>query len=140
MYKILLPIDSGGLCALHLESVKNIASKFKAEILLLHVIEYDFNSYTVSLEAGAVPNDDFDKAYQEFIDVPKEFLTDNGIKVDVIIELGKPANIILDRCEKENCDMIMMCTHGMSLPKRFLLGSVTNKVVHHAKVPVLVLR
>ncbi|MBG0763406.1 MAG: universal stress protein [Tissierellales bacterium] len=37
-------------------------------------------------------------------------------------------------------DLVVMRTHGMGATKRFMLGSVTNKVVHHIKKPILVVR
>ena len=62
------------------------------------------------------------------------------IPIKTLTCFGNPASKILDVIEQEKVDFVVMCTHGMSATKRFLIGSVTNKVVHHSKVPVLVVR
>jgi nucleotide-binding universal stress UspA family protein len=54
--------------------------------------------------------------------------------------IGDAAHAILDVCEELECDAIIMSTHGNKAIKRFLLGSVTDKVVHHAKVTVVIVR
>lgn len=74
------------------------------------------------------------------IEEAEKYFKDLGIKVDTRIVEGYPATEILEISEKENFDLIIMPTHGMSAIKRFTLGSVTNKVVHNSKVPVLVVK
>jgi len=50
------------------------------------------------------------------------------------------ATKIIEEAKKGNYDLIIMKTHGMKATKRFMLGSVTDKVVHHVSIPVLVVR
>lgn len=70
----------------------------------------------------------------------EKFFVDSGLEVETMTAKGDPASTILEIAENQDFDMIIMCTHGMSIVKRFALGSVTNKVVHHSNVPVLVIR
>ncbi len=54
---------------------------------------------------------------------------------------GDPTSEILKQAELDSdIDVIIINTHGMSVTRRFLLGSITNKIVHHSKVPILVMR
>jgi nucleotide-binding universal stress UspA family protein len=53
---------------------------------------------------------------------------------------GDPADAILDVAEEEGADLIIVGNKGMSGAKRFLLGSVPNKVSHHAPCHVLIVR
>jgi nucleotide-binding universal stress UspA family protein len=53
------------------------------------------------------------------------------------IDAGQPAVRILELAEEEKADLIVMGTHGVSGYEAILMGSVTNKVLHKASVPVL---
>ena len=53
---------------------------------------------------------------------------------------GDPADAILDVAEEHGCDLIVVGNKGMTGAKRFLLGSVPNKVSHHAPCSVLIVR
>jgi nucleotide-binding universal stress UspA family protein len=60
-----------------------------------------------------------------------------GIKVDVVVDIGLPANHILSRAVDLPASMIVMGTHGAGGFERFLLGSVAEKVLRKATCPVL---
>ncbi len=53
---------------------------------------------------------------------------------------GRPARVILDQLHRRGYDLVALATHGYSGFRRLLLGSVTNKVIHNARKPVLVIR
>jgi nucleotide-binding universal stress UspA family protein len=61
-------------------------------------------------------------------------------KVNVHAREGDPADAILDVAEEQHADLIVVGNKGMSGAKRFLLGSVPNKVSHHAPCSVLIVR
>ncbi|HWQ47858.1 MAG TPA: universal stress protein [Methanosarcina sp.] len=61
-----------------------------------------------------------------------------GVKVEFVTLKGHPAEKILDFAEKNAVDMIVVGSLGKNDVERFLLGSVSEKVVRNAKVPVLV--
>lgn len=63
-----------------------------------------------------------------------------GIRARVKIELGVPHLDILRVADEENVDLILMGTHGHGFVRGVTLGSVTHKVVQHARVPTLVLK
>jgi nucleotide-binding universal stress UspA family protein len=63
-----------------------------------------------------------------------------GVKVDTFAREGDPADAILDVAEEQNADLIVVGNKGMTGAKRFLLGSVPNKVSHHAPCSVLIIR
>lgn len=58
-------------------------------------------------------------------------------KIDHLVLDADPAEAILAAAEQRECDLIAMSTHGRSGWRRFLLGSVTEKVARHARCPVL---
>jgi nucleotide-binding universal stress UspA family protein len=63
-----------------------------------------------------------------------------GVTVRTFARQGEPADAILDVAEEENADLIVVGNKGMTGAKRFLLGSVPNKVSHHAPSSVLIIR
>jgi len=63
-----------------------------------------------------------------------------GVEVEVFPRQGDPADAILDVAEERGSDLIVVGNKGMTGAKRFLLGSVPNKVSHHAPCSVLIIR
>ncbi|CAB4922086.1 unannotated protein [freshwater metagenome] len=63
-----------------------------------------------------------------------------GVAVSLHARQGDPADAILDVAEETGADLIVIGNKGMTGAKRFLLGSVPNKVSHHAPCSVLIVR
>jgi nucleotide-binding universal stress UspA family protein len=63
-----------------------------------------------------------------------------GVQVDTYAREGDPADAILDVAEEQKADLIVVGNKGMTGAKRFLLGSVPNKVSHHAPCSVMIIR
>jgi nucleotide-binding universal stress UspA family protein len=63
-----------------------------------------------------------------------------GVNVTTYAREGDPADAILDVAEERKADLIIVGNKGMTGAKRFLLGSVPNKVSHHAPCSVLIIR
>jgi len=69
-----------------------------------------------------------------------ERIQDAGVPVETYAREGDPADAILDVAEEQGSDLIVVGNKGMTGAKRFLLGSVPNKVSHHAPCSVLIIR
>jgi len=80
-----------------------------------------------------------DKAKESLKKIVKEIENDVN-KVNVVVEDGDPADEILMTAKKMNSDIIIVGYKGYGKEGRFLLGSVTDKVVRHASVSVMVVR
>jgi nucleotide-binding universal stress UspA family protein len=65
---------------------------------------------------------------------------ENGVSANIYPRRGDPADAILDVAEEQSADLIIVGNKGMTGAKRFLLGSVPNKVSHHAPCSVLIIR
>ena len=63
-----------------------------------------------------------------------------GVEVETHAREGDPADAILDVAEEKDADLIVVGNKGMTGAKRFLLGSVPNKVSHHAPCSVMIIR
>jgi nucleotide-binding universal stress UspA family protein len=82
------------------------------------------------------PREDVDATLAEAAEAAKAA----GVEVDVFPRQGDPADAILDVAEERDADLIVVGNKGMTGTKRFLLGSVPNKVSHHAPCSVLIIR
>jgi nucleotide-binding universal stress UspA family protein len=63
-----------------------------------------------------------------------------GVTVERHAEQGDPAEVLLSVAERRNADLIVVGNKGMAGVRRFLLGSVPNKISHHAPCSVLIVR
>jgi len=81
---------------------------------------------------------------REDVDLTLEGAAEIARKAQVAVEVyprqGDPADAILDVAEEQGSDLIVVGNKGMTGAKRFLLGSVPNKVSHHAPCSVLIIR
>jgi len=80
-----------------------------------------------------------DKAKDSLAKIVKDF-EDKVNKVDIVVESGDPADEILMTAKKATSEIIVLGYKGYGKEGRFLLGSVTDKVVRHASVSVMVVR
>jgi nucleotide-binding universal stress UspA family protein len=69
-----------------------------------------------------------------------EEIKEQGIEIETHAREGDPADAILDVAEEQGADLIVVGNKGMTGAKRFLLGSVPNKVSHHAPCSVMIIR
>jgi nucleotide-binding universal stress UspA family protein len=82
------------------------------------------------------PKEDVEATLQQ----AKERAQEGGVEVETFARQGDPADAILDVAEEKGSDLIVVGNKGMTGAKRFLLGSVPNKVSHHAPCSVLIIR
>ena len=82
------------------------------------------------------PREDVDATLADAAEVAAEA----GVDVERFARQGDPADAILDVAEETKADLIIVGNKGMTGARRFLLGSVPNKVSHHAPCSVLIIR
>ena len=82
------------------------------------------------------PREDVDATLKSACDVANEA----GVETATYARQGDPADAILDVAEETKADLIVVGNKGMTGAKRFLLGSVPNKISHHAPCSVLIIR
>ncbi|MTI65779.1 MAG: universal stress protein [Firmicutes bacterium] len=137
--KILIPVDGSTHNKSTFDLAKKIAANHNTKIILLNVGKL-ITHWTYSPVEIKNVEQKIKESSQSIVKKAKKHFKDSNLEIETKTTLGDPAIKIIDIAEKENCDMIIMHTHGMSATKRFTLGSVTNKVVHHSETPVLVVK
>ncbi len=141
MKRILVPIDFSDYSVEALKVAAKIARKNNFEIILLHILEMPHLSNDPFGDSNSVPeiiffkNKAIDKLEQL---MDSEFLV--GIEVLESIEFNKVDLGVIDAAAKNNVDLIIMGSHGTSGFKELLVGSNTEKIVRHSKIPVLVIK
>ncbi len=135
--KILLPLDGSAYSEKAVDDAIFIAKASNAEIMLLTVVE---NSFLIGLPADNTTreiNELLENEAQKNIDKIKEKL--GGIPIKTIIEEGSPAEAILKTIKKENIDLVIMGSSGKKGFEKFIIGSVTDKVVNSARCKILII-
>lgn len=137
--KILIPIDGSEPSKKGLEMGIKIAESANAEITILEVIE-EFGPLPGYYEAPP-PNIERVKwvAEQRFEKI-HPVLEKTKVKWCRKVEEGYAAETIVRIAEEGNYDLIVIGSRGMGFFGRFLLGSVSDRVVHHAPCSVLVVK
>jgi nucleotide-binding universal stress UspA family protein len=77
---------------------------------------------------------------ERLLEAEAESMRAAGVEVETLAREGDPADAILDIAEQRDADLVVVGNKGMTGAKRFLLGSVPNKVSHHAPCSVLIIR
>jgi nucleotide-binding universal stress UspA family protein len=137
--KLLAPIDSSELSDKLKSYLKDFVTGLDYEVTLLYVIPIErvyAHAGLVTLHEDKIPMRE--ALAKEILDKAEADLRSMGIeKVQSKQTSGDPAEEIIKMAENEEFHLIVMCTRGMGITKRLLIGSVTNKVVHHSQIPVL---
>jgi len=132
--EILLPVDGNTEASGLLHHAAEIAHHFDAEVTLLYVADTTRDSVTVS--EGQV-RDVLVESGEEIVEEASRVLESLGADYTTDVVQGAPAATIVDYAERYEYDLVAMPTHGREGLSRYLLGSVTEKVVRLSPVPVL---
>lgn len=142
--RILLAIDDSRFSQAAIETVIEQARPHDTDVRILHVVESP--PLLVAREMGG-----YDPALETALESQKqnaealvrkaaELLRARGIKVAAALEMGDPKSKILDVAEEWRADLIVLGSHGRRGFERFLMGSVSDAVVRHAKCSVQIVR
>ncbi|MFY9638152.1 MAG: universal stress protein [Methanobacterium sp.] len=149
--KILLPTDGSENSKRANKHALWIADKSDADIVVLYVIDPHFPEVATTLPLSTLPTPD-EQFYEEIrkegnqiIDDFKQELEDikskgtcKNVNLKTLIREGKPSNEIIKVLKEENIDLVVMGASGRHGLDRFMLGSVTERVVREAETPVMV--
>lgn len=121
--KILVPISTSELSLEVVAPALEFARLFGSHVVLLNVCN--------GMEC-TIPVPQITEAFARFREA--------GVSVEPLMKQGDPAAEILDTCRGQKAGLIAMTTHGRTGPSRWMLGSVTEKVLRNSVVPLLVVR
>jgi nucleotide-binding universal stress UspA family protein len=138
--RILCPIDFSEPAHLGLKKAVELAACFPAELLVVHVVPpvpmTAIPQAAPAFDVG-VYQKELTRAAEEGIAAVIEKHVPDGIDTRPIVADGDPAHEIASLAESEGVDLIVMSTHGESGWRRFVFGSVAEKVVRIAHCSVM---
>ena len=143
--RVMVPLDGSLLAEEALPSALAIAHQFKAELILIRVVtpqhiglHADGISYA---ELFAQLREQAKQVAHEYLQNHQRLLAEQGFNVRyLLIEDEFVAESLLEQANTEAIDLIIMSTHGRSGIRRWVFGSVADKVLRQAEVPVMLIR
>lgn len=138
--RILIPLDGSPLAEQSLPHAIAIAECFKSELILLQVL-IPLPSPPTTTEAAILRAEEATAIIvHEYLESVAAKVQDQGITAQVITFGGRPHFQILQYAETNHVDMIVMCSRGQSGLSRWMIGSVADRVMRGANMPVLLVR
>jgi nucleotide-binding universal stress UspA family protein len=136
--RILVPIDGSDAANRALEKAIYLAEKCGSELILFTVVDMnkEINSFEQVSIGGYVPGELKEKGYQILTDIMHDIPSE--IKAKAVVRIGDPAPNIVDYCEQEPVDLIIMGNRGLSHFKQILMGSVSQYVLLRSNIPVMI--
>ncbi|HUL28957.1 MAG TPA: universal stress protein [Thermodesulfobacteriota bacterium] len=134
--RILVPLDGSECAETVIPKVQELIAGKKTGICLLRVV-------SAPVFPGVDPTEAQVKVVreaEEYLQGLKDRLEGKGLDVDTHVRYGNGAEEILDHAAQKEIDMVAMSTHGHRGVKRFLLGSVAEKVIRQTPKPVFLVR
>ena len=145
MYKhILIPTDGSPLSETAIRQGISLAKAMQAKVTVL-TVSLPFHNFTVDpvmlTDTSAQYEKDCQALAEKAIGVAKDEAGVSGVACETLHLIQDHAyQAIIDTARTKGCDLIFMASHGRKGMAAFVLGSETNKVLTHSKIPVLVCR
>jgi universal stress protein A len=138
--RILVPIDFSEPSLKAVDEAAEFSRPYGAELILMFAVERsNYESPLLVPDSGAVLEEQA-RAAEEKLDEICRGLGKRGVKCRTLVESGVADQAILDAAKKVDASLIVMSTHGRTGLARVLIGSVAERVVQHARCPILLLR
>jgi nucleotide-binding universal stress UspA family protein len=143
--KILVPLDGSRLAEAVLEPAAAFARLWGAEINLVRIVYPSAMSLGAPLDCCSgdedQPKDERQEAAQNYLDKVVQWLRQLGVRASGLAVIGSwVAETLLDLTRSDGVGLVAIATHGRGGVRRLVLGSVADKLVRAAEVPVLVYR
>ncbi|MEO9294644.1 MAG: universal stress protein [Nitrososphaera sp.] len=137
--KILVPVDGSENSRRALVQATSMSGE-GSSITILYVIEAPPTVYIASQKLLDEAKAKFKEESVRMLDQYKALVQKSKAAIDTVALEGDAAQSIIDYAQKGRFDMIVMGSRGMGKLKGMVLGSVSRKVLHHAKCPVLIVK
>jgi len=141
--KILVGVDGSSFSDKGLRCAVDLAKKYGCKLIIVHVVLRRFYAVAPS-EAGVLATTVFVKEMEtegkEIITKSEAYAKNEGVNYQCRLVQGVPADEIVKISQAEKADLVVLGSRGLTEVRAFLLGSVSDKVSHHAKCPILIVK
>ena len=146
--KILVPTDGTALSQNTAQQALDLAVALKAKVIFFHAKPEPSQSFFGGEGGGFVDQvspQEFEnisnKLANDYLESLGALARDAGVEFELVIgSSSEPYEAIIETATNKQCDLIIMASHGRRGIKSLILGSETQKVLTHSKIPVLVYR
>jgi len=139
IHAILCPVDFSDASRKAVQYAKEFAWSMGSRVHLLNVVEP--RPMAVDITMNYIPlEEDLQHAAKEDLQLVLQEFQQAGLKVDSSIEIGNPADVILDKSRELDVNLVIMGSHGKKGLSRLIMGSVAETVVRKANCPVLIVK
>ncbi|MEZ5566061.1 MAG: universal stress protein [Gammaproteobacteria bacterium] len=143
--RILIPTDGSPTALKAARAGVALAKALGARVIACHVVEGLEPVFRARAMVSQRMIDDVNRANraagQEYVDAIGKIAAKSGVPFNAVVVRSRPPHVaIVNVAKKHKCDVIFIATHGRGGFSKLMLGSVAQKVVTHANLPVLVYR
>lgn len=139
--RILVAVDGSENSDRALIEARKQGDKFGAEVTILTVLDQSFGlHYANAKPSKTKDNKTREEAGKAIVDEALTFFDDFEGEVMTTVRNGSAADEILEELEFGEFDLLIMGSRGLGVFSRTFLGSVSNKVLHHTKTNVLIIK
>jgi len=134
--RIVAPTDGTEASLRGLAIATQLVARYNAELMVITAVSVPDWLARQNMEQGAI------EAYvesnaQKCLEEPMALLRREGVGAEVKVVVGAAPESILMEIEESGADLVVMGRRGRDEPKDLLLGSVSDRVARHVKVPIL---
>lgn len=140
---ILVPLDGSARAEQALSVAARLARASSGTVTLLQVVDLAHHTFFSGLGGASSTEGSIEAKLaraRDYLEQVRQRSVLAGIRVQTQVGEGDPAAVIIDEAAKSPRDLIVISSHGYTGVKRWIMGSVVEKVASHALVPVLILR
>ncbi len=140
--KMLLPVDGSDASLKAAEYALRLAACEQCDVLVLHVVDEDVADDMASFSdrSREAVLEKMKSSGREYINDIQKKADDQKLGIETVVAVGIPSRIILSAAREREIDLIVMGTVGRKGARRVLIGSVTERVIEHSHIPVLVVK
>ena len=140
--RILIATDGSAKSNVAANNGIELAKSLGAQVIALYVV----NEVVIASAVRQLGSDrkevegKLQDAGRKAVESVKKMGDEVGVNVEPIVRIGAPAEVIVSTAGSEKADLVVMGSHGESGVSKLLIGSVVQKVLYWASIPVLVVR
>ena len=137
--KILVPVDGSQEAVSACIWAVSIAKRTGAGVVLLHVVDMNQMSIMDRVSVSGYVPDKLKKEGKRLLSEYTSHLTDK-VGIGTMLRMGDPGKVIVEEAEEQEIDLIVMGSTGQSELVSLVMGSVSQYVLHHTNLPVMIVK
>jgi nucleotide-binding universal stress UspA family protein len=139
--RILVPLDGSELGARVVPYVAAIAGKFDSEVILFHVVETGKHLHSLGrIDSVPIREEELEslkKRASDSLNQESRIFAGSRAAVSPVVKTGNVAEEIVKYADENSCGLIALSSHGHSGLEAWIIGSVTNKILHASRKSLL---